>query len=102
MLQLHSPVTPLMLPKCNLIYHCALTNAQCLKNMQQQKMSPEEIMALLADASAKFLPVLGNPKGDDLTALRKVLTPLLLSIPYDKDGMAPLHNLISIIELPAM
>ena len=64
-------------------------------------MSPEEITALFADASAKFAPILGNPKDDDLTALREVLTPLLLSIPYDEDGAAPLHNLIGIIEPPA-
>ncbi len=44
-------------------------------------MSPEEIAALFADAAAKFAPILGNPKDDDLTALREVLTPLLLSIP---------------------
>ena len=50
---------------------------------------------------AIFAPILGNPKDDNLTALCEVLTPLLLSIPYDEDGMAPLHNLISIIELPA-
>jgi hypothetical protein len=65
-------------------------------------MSPEEIKALFADASAQFAPILGNPKDDDLTALREVLMPLLLSIPYDKDGLAPLHNLIGIIEPPAM
>ncbi len=60
-------------------------------------MSPKEITALFADASTKFAPILSNPKDDNLTALREVLTPLLLSIPYDKDGTAPLHNLIGII-----
>ena len=64
-------------------------------------MSPEEITALFADAAAKFAPILGNPKDDDLTALREVLTPLLLSIPYDEDGVAPLHNLVGLIE-PSM
>ncbi len=64
-------------------------------------MSPEEITALFADAAAKFAPILGNPKDDDLTALHEVLTPLLLSIPYNEDGVAPLHNLVSLIE-PSM
>ena len=65
-------------------------------------MSPGEIKALFADASAKFAPILGNPNDDDLTALHEILMPLLLSIPYGKDGAAPLHNLIGIIKLLAM
>ena len=56
-------------------------------------------MALFANAATKFAPILGNPKDDNLTALRKVLTPLLLSIPYGDDEVAPLHNLVGLIEL---
>ena len=41
---------------------------------------------------------MGQPSNDDLTALRKVLHPLLLGIPYDEDGT---HNLIGLLEPPA-
>ena len=61
-------------------------------------MTPEEITALFADAAAKFSPFAGAPTDDDLTALRETLYPLLLSIPYDKDGT---HNLIGLIEPPS-
>ena len=61
-------------------------------------MTPEEITALFAEAANKFSPIAGAPTDDDLTALRKTLYPLLLSIPYDEDGT---HNLIGLIEPPA-
>ena len=60
-----------------------------------QTMTPEEITALFADAVNKFTPIVGVPTDDNLTALRKILYPLLLSIPYDKDRV---HNLIGLIE----
>jgi hypothetical protein len=63
-------------------------------------MLPKEITALFAKTPAMILPILGNPKDDDLTALCKVLTPLLLSIPYNEDGVTPLHNLIGLIKPP--
>ena len=58
-------------------------------------MTPEEITAIFADAATHFTPINGNPTDDDLTALRELLTPLLLAIPYDMDGD---HNLIGLIE----
>ena len=57
-------------------------------------MKPDAITALFADASAHFVPFAGNPTDDDLTAIREVLTPLLLGIPYDADGR---HNLVGLI-----
>ncbi len=57
-------------------------------------MKPNAITALSADASAHFIPFAGNPKDDDLTTIREVLTPLLLGIPYDADGR---HNLVGLI-----
>jgi hypothetical protein len=58
-------------------------------------MTPEEITTLFATAAATFPPISQQPTDDDLTALREVLYPLLLDIPYDEDGQ---HNLIGIIE----
>ncbi len=60
-------------------------------------MTPEEITALFATAAASFTPIGGQPTDDDLTALRDVLYPLLLDIPYD-DQQGGTHNLIGLIE----
>ena len=58
-------------------------------------MTPEEIALVFADATAKAMPIDGNPSDDDLTAMREVLIPILLSIPYDADGT---HNLVGLIQ----
>ena len=58
-------------------------------------MTPEEITAVFASAAATFTPLTHQPSDDDLVALRDILYPLLLDIPYDEDGI---HNLIGIIE----
>jgi hypothetical protein len=58
-------------------------------------MTPKEITALFATAATSFQPIVGQPSDDDLTALRDVLYPLLLDIPFDEDGS---HNLIGIVE----
>jgi len=59
-------------------------------------MTPEEITALFATAATTFQPIAGQPNDDDLMALRDVLYPLLLDIPYDERPNG--HNLIGIIE----
>ena len=64
-------------------------------------MTPEEITALFTAASANFTPIAGNPSDDDLTDMREILMPLLLSIPYDETGPDPRHNLIGLIESTA-
>ena len=58
-------------------------------------MSPEEIALVFADVTAKTTPINGNPTDDDLTALRDLLYPILLSIPYDVNGV---HNLVGLIQ----
>ena len=58
-------------------------------------MTPEEITAIFATAATTFPPFAGQPTDDDLTALRDVMYPLLLDIPFDMDGA---HNLIGLIE----
>ncbi len=58
-------------------------------------MTPEEITTAFATAATTFQPISGQPSDDDLTALRDVIYPLLLDIPYDEDGT---HNLIGLIE----
>lgn len=61
-------------------------------------MTPEEITALFTAASANFTPIAGNPSDDDLTDMREILLPILLSIPYDETGPHPRHNLVGLIE----
>jgi hypothetical protein len=58
-------------------------------------MTPEEITTLFTTAAAAFQPIIGQPTDDDLTAIRDILYPLLLDIPYDEAGT---HNLIGLIE----
>jgi hypothetical protein len=58
-------------------------------------MTPEEITMLFAMASASFQPIVCQPTDDNLTAIRDLLYPLLLDIPYDEAGT---HNLIGLIE----
>ena len=62
-------------------------------------MAPEEITALFATTAAAFPAITGQPTDDNLTALRDVLYPLLLDIPYDMNGP---DNLIGIIEPVAL
>ena len=57
-------------------------------------MTPEEIMALFATAATAFPPIAGQPTDDDLTAMKDILYPLLLDIPYND----PDNNLIGLIE----
>ena len=81
-------------------------------------MKPEEVTATFATAAAAFPKIVGQPTDDDLTALREILYPLLLEIPYDdhhQQGAAavddddadneqpppPRHNLIGLIESTA-
>ena len=66
-------------------------------------MSPDKITTLFATAAATFPAIVGQPSDDDLTAMRDVLYPLLLDIPYDDDGTPTgpggfRHNLIGLIE----
>ena len=58
-------------------------------------MTPEEITTLFATAATTFQPIVGQPTNDDLTAIREILYPLLLDIPYDMHGI---HNLVGLIE----
>ena len=57
-------------------------------------MKPDAITALFAEAAAAVTPIVGNPTDDDLTAIREILTPLLLGVPYDTAGP---HNLVGLI-----
>ena len=61
-------------------------------------MTPDAIYTLFTNAAAGFTPITGNLRDDDLTAIRKVLTALLFTIPYNEAGT---HNLVGIIEHPA-
>jgi hypothetical protein len=58
-------------------------------------MTPEEITTLFATAAASFQPIICQPTDDNLTAIREILYPLLLDIPYNEVGA---HNLIGIIQ----
>ena len=65
-------------------------------------MMPEEITATFAAAAATFQPINGQPSDDDLTALRDVLYPILLDIPYTEatinDPHLIAHNLVGLVE----
>jgi hypothetical protein len=61
-------------------------------------MIPEEITTLFTTVAVSFQPIVGQPLDDNLTALRDVLYPLLVDIPYDEDGT---HNLIGLMEQPS-
>jgi hypothetical protein len=56
-------------------------------------MKPDAITALFAGAAATVMPIVDNPTNDDLTAIREILTPLLLGVPYDTAGP---HNHIGL------
>ena len=58
-------------------------------------MTPKDIVAKFADALDKFKPTNGQPSDTKLTRVRKVLTTLLLHIPYDKTEGT--QNMISLI-----
>ena len=60
-------------------------------------MTPEEITHIFATAATTFQPITGQPTDNDLTALRDVLYPLLLDIPYN-DQPGGMHNLIGLIK----
>ncbi len=60
-------------------------------------MSPNAIYVLFTDAATRFTPITSNPTDEDLTTIPKILTPLLLTIPYDEAGT---HNLVGIIKHP--
>ncbi len=57
-------------------------------------MKPDAITVLFAEAAAAVTPIVGNPTDDDLTAIRKILMPVLLGVPYDTAGP---HNLVRLI-----
>ncbi len=61
-------------------------------------MTPEEITATFATVAATFQPIMGQPSDDNLTALRDILYPLLLEIPYTKyainDPALMVHNVL--------
>ena len=46
------------------------------------EMTPKEITTIFATPAAAFQPIVGQPSDNDLTALRDILYPLLLDIPY--------------------
>jgi hypothetical protein len=60
-------------------------------------MTPEEIATIFADTTATCSPIAGEPTDDDLTAIRKVLLPILHNIDYDMTGP---NNLVGLIEGP--
>ncbi len=61
-------------------------------------MSPEDIAALFANARENLAQHQGQPKDADLHALREVIHPVLLEIPYDlAEGK---DNLIGLIADP--
>ncbi len=53
-------------------------------------MRPDAIMLLLKEAFDVFPPIKGKPTNDDLLAIREVLLPILMVIPFDlQEGPFP-------------
>ena len=62
-------------------------------------MTPEEIVAKLANSVEHFEPIDRQPSDTDFTGIRKVLDTLFIQILYDKTGSV--HNPIRLIWLEA-
>ena len=62
-------------------------------------MKAEAISLLLKEASDAFPPIDGKPTNDDLLAIREVLLPILMLIPYDQ--LTAIHSLTGLITSPA-
>ena len=62
-------------------------------------MKAEAITLLLKEASDAFPPIDGKPTDDDLLAIREVLLPILMLIPYDQ--LTAIHSLTGLITSPA-
>ena len=58
-------------------------------------MTPEEISAVFAEATLFFTPITGEPTDDNLTAIYKLLLPILHNINYDMNGP---NNLVGLIK----
>ncbi len=58
-------------------------------------MTPDAIARLFKEAYDTFPPLEGKPTDDDLLAIREMLLPLLVVIPYDQ--LSGLHSLTDIL-----
>ena len=58
-------------------------------------MTPEEVLSFLKEAADAFTAISGKPANNDLTRVKKLIYPLLLSVPYDQVEVK--HNLCGII-----
>ena len=61
-------------------------------------MKTKAITLLLKEASDAFLPIDGKPTDDDLLAIREVLLPILMLIPYNR--LTAVHSLTGLITSP--
>ena len=62
-------------------------------------MTPDDITTLFAAADEAFPAIIGQQEDHQLHALVKLLTPLLLKIPYDSEKGT--HNLVGFIQKEA-
>ena len=59
-------------------------------------MTPEEVLLLPKEAADAFAAISGKPADNDLTRVKKVIYPLLLSVPYGQaEGIHNLHGIIT-------
>jgi hypothetical protein len=58
-------------------------------------MTPDTITRLFKEAYDTFPPLEGKPTDDDLLAIREMLLPLLMVIPYDQ--LKGIHSLMAIL-----
>ena len=46
---------------------------------------PEEITFVFSGAQSEFTPIFRKPSNNDIITISKILTPLLLDIPYNEE-----------------
>lgn len=63
--------------------------------MASDATTSETVASLFAEAADQFEAIIGQPTDSDLHALREILYPILLDIPYDCENGT--HNLVGLI-----
>jgi hypothetical protein len=62
-------------------------------------MRPDAVTLLIKEAFDVFPPIEGKPTEDDLLAIREVLLPIPMIIPFDGDG--GVHSMTALLKEPA-
>ena len=61
-------------------------------------MKPEDVTARFVTAIQDFPPITGCPSDENLKKIKDIITPILITLPYD--SINGVHNLWGIIATP--